>query len=138
MPWYRTSGGRLIHGEGGLATVYKRNGWEQVPDEVALAEVTSGEAQVRADVEAEQGRIVDDAEVQVHPGTGVVSEGVEAPADGTLAELTVEGTPDEPDPAEQTVTDSRGTGLFTTRGRGRRGLGVEEQKLVDDAIRDEG
>jgi hypothetical protein len=57
MPWYRTGGGRLIHGEGGLAAVYAARGWEEVPED----EVDVVELQVRADVEGEAGAAVDEA-----------------------------------------------------------------------------
>lgn len=60
MPWYRTRGGRLIFGEGGLAAVYEDRGWERVDDAAATAESTSGEAQARADVESEVAAGVDE------------------------------------------------------------------------------
>lgn len=60
MSWFRTHGGRLIHGVGGLAAAYAERGWTPVTDEEALAEVGSGEAQARADVEGELAVKVDE------------------------------------------------------------------------------
>lgn len=62
MGWFRTAGGRLIHGDGGLADVYARRGWGEVSEEDALAEIASGEAQARADVEADLAKKVDEAQ----------------------------------------------------------------------------
>lgn len=59
MGWYRTHSGRLIYGQGGLADVYERRGWKPVDDDTAQAEVESGEAQTRADVEGELAAEVD-------------------------------------------------------------------------------
>lgn len=59
MTWLRTRSGRLIHAVGGLADVHRARGAVDVADEVALAEVASGEAQVRADVEGEAAAHVD-------------------------------------------------------------------------------
>lgn len=60
MPWFRTRSGRLIHAVGGLAGVHVARGAVEVPEDVALAEVASGEAQTRADVEGEIAAKVDE------------------------------------------------------------------------------
>lgn len=59
MAWYRTRSGRLLYGKGGLAKVYEQRGYTLVDDEIAQAEVESGEAQTRADVEGELAAEVD-------------------------------------------------------------------------------
>lgn len=56
MPWFRTTSGRLIHGEGGLAAVYADYGWQEVEGDVDLEAL-----QVQADVEAEEADRVDEA-----------------------------------------------------------------------------
>jgi hypothetical protein len=80
VAWFRTAGGRLIHGEGGLAAVYTARGWRPVPEDEAMAEVSSGAAQARADVEGEAAAAVDEAfrTGQQHPvptpdGTGLLT-----------------------------------------------------------------
>lgn len=116
MAWFRTAGGRLIHGEGGLAAVYAARGWETVEDEQALAEVTSGEAQIRADVEADEAAKVDDA-------TRAAEE-------------------DRPKPRRRkktTVTsiDEHGTGMLSTT-VGDDGMTTDQEAMVDQAVREEG
>lgn len=138
MPWYRTHGGRLIHGSGGLAAVYVDRGWAEVDDETALAETGSGEAQTRADVESDLAGEVDAATLaaeKTHPGTGEKSEGIEAAEDGTEATVEISGPERgglldrfrdlyrvgdlEVDTSDQTLTP-------------------EQQAEVDAAVRDEG
>lgn len=133
MGWYRTGSGRLLYGNGGLAKVYVSRGYTPVADEVAEAEVASGEAQTRADVEGELAAEVDARAFETEKaaeGTGVPTEGIEVPPDGEVhdVELTGEAHP---------VPTEDGAGVFYTD-PGPLELTPEQQADVDQAIAEEG
>jgi len=117
MGWYRTRAGRLLYGKGGLAKVYEDRGYTPVDDEVAEAEVASGEAQVRADVEGELA-----AEVDARVDAGSQEPGREPVVVASTA---------------HTVPTADGTALLTTDHETRHELTPEEQAAVDAAIEQE-
>jgi hypothetical protein len=114
VSWFRTRSGRLIHAVGGLAEVHVARGAVEVSDEDALAEIDSGVAQTKADVEGELAATVDE----------IVRKADEAKALRAQQKTTTTST-DGPPPAEFRVTT--GTPPLT----------AEDQAAVDKAIDEE-
>lgn len=120
--WFRTHGGRLIHAVGGLASVCADRGWEQVDDDAAAGEVSSGAAQARADVEAEAATQVDHTTTQQQATAQAASQ-----AGGPTLRATMghdQLTPEDNAMVDQAIRDET-TGAQRGQTQGDPGEGVD-------------